>query len=187
MLLAHLSLCCAQTIQIQDLSTNPGLLTIRTKSTLIRNGNYHVYHEVDLYQYESLLIKLRQILTGLESFPNINDLVEMLIAKYNEISNIYGNLHPKSRNKRGAFNFLGSTLKLITVNLDQDDYDRIHGEIEQLTAKNNKLIQENSMQAIINEKLQTRLNKIIKVINDQQVNIKNQIIKNRQAMLDSSN
>lgn len=186
-LLLQLTLCYAQNIQIQDLSTNPGVVTLRTKSTLIKNGHYHVYHEVDLSQYKPVLAQLHTILTGLRSFSNIKDIVEMLVVTYDEIMNIYSNLFPKIRSKKGAFNFLGSTVKLITGNLDQEDYNRIQSEIEILTSKSNKLIQENNLQATINEKLQTRLNKIVQSINDQQTKIRKQIIENRQAMLDSNN
>ncbi|XP_062540904.1 uncharacterized protein LOC134208951 [Armigeres subalbatus] len=41
-----------QTIQIQDLSNNPGLLTIKTGQSLIINSYDRLYHEVDLTQYE---------------------------------------------------------------------------------------------------------------------------------------
>lgn len=185
--LTFTTIISSQTIQIQDLSTNPGLLTIRTKSTLVKNGHYHVYHEVDLDQYQPLLDRLQTIITALCSFPNIKDTAQMLVVKYNEITKIYQNLFPKYRNRRGAFNFLGSTLKLITGNLDQEDLDRIHSEIDQLKSNNKALNHENNVQAIINEKLQSRLNKIIQSINDQQTKIMKQIITNRQIMLDQKN
>lgn len=59
-----LVMTASQTIQIHDLTRNPGLLTIQTGNTLIKTGRHRIYHSIDLDKYEPLLDNIEIALTG---------------------------------------------------------------------------------------------------------------------------
>lgn len=176
-----------QTIQIHDLSNNPGLLTIQTSNSFVRNGHHKIYHEVDLDKYGPLLNKLQNILNGLRIFPDFRDVTDLLSTRYQTVLTLYNNLYPKKRGKRGIFNFIGSGIKLITGNLDDNDLVQINRDIEDLRQHHNKLIRENNIQVEINKQLQDRINKIIDTVTEQQNIITKQIIAARQDSLNSKN
>lgn len=179
-------LCVASTqthtIYIQDLSTNPGLLTITSGRCFIIKGQDRLYHEIDLDQYQKLLNNVDTIIQGLRHFDAFHDLTVLLSNKYNSILKLFNNLLPHSRNKRGAFNLLGSSIKLITGNLDDNDLLQINHEISNLKVKSNSLIEQNNLQIRINKKIENQVNKLTKTFNDQQTLITRELIKIKQGL-----
>lgn len=182
-ILLAITMVHAQNIQIHDLSRNPGLLTLQIGNCFMKNGHHKIYHEVDLDKYGPILVKIQTIIDGLKIFQNFKDVTDLLQDRYNTINTLYNNLYPKQRGKRGLFNFLGSGIKLITGNLDDNDLMQINRDINDLRVSNRKLVRENNQQIQINKQLQERINAIIKVMNEQQAIITKQIIRARQEII----
>lgn len=183
LIIFYITLTYAQNIQIHDLSQNPGLLTLRIGNSMIKTGHHRIYHEVDLDKYQPILTKIQTIINGLRIFPNFKDVTDLLQDRFRTVSNLYDNLYPKKRERRGLLNFLGSGIKLITGNLDANDLMQINRDISDLRASNRKLVRENNQQIQINKQLQDRINTIVRVMNEQQNVITKQIIKARQDII----
>lgn len=84
-------------------------------------------------------------------------------------------LYPR-RNRRALVNALGSVIKLIAGNPDNDDMEIINHNLETLEKQGNLLSQSLSRQIIINERIQNKLNNItdiLKKINKQIVDQNN--------------
>ena len=181
LLLATLiSLSYPQIIQIQELSQNPGLLTLQTGNCLIKTGHHKLYHEIDLDSYQPILDKISTFLDELVTLPHFDDITDLLKDKYKSVENQFRSLYPRNRMRRGLANFIGSGIKLITGNLDENDLAQINRDINELRLANNKLVRENNIQVELNKQLQTRLNRMISSINQQQEIIENQLIFTRQ-------
>lgn len=174
-------------IQIHDLQRNPGLLTIQNGNCMIKTGHHKIYHEIDLDKYEPLLDRINTIINGLKIFPNFKDMTDLLTNRYLAVVKQFENLYPRKREKRGLFNFLGSGIKAITGNLDENDFIQINRDINELRVAKNRLIRENNVQIEINRHLQARINEIIKTVNQQQEIITKQIIAARQDLINSRN
>lgn len=174
-----------QTIEIHDLTRNPGLLALQTGNTLIKTGRHRIYHAIDLDDYQPLLTNIKITLDGLRIFSDFNDVNTLLRTKFENVNKLYRKLLPRTRTRRGAFNFLGSTIKLITGNLDEDDLVQINNDINDLKQNNHNLIRQNNIQVTINKHLEDRINNIINVIHDQQKITKQHIIAARQSSINN--
>lgn len=166
-------------IQITDLQRNPGLLTLDIGKTFVKIGKHQIYHTIDLKRYEPILAKLEIILQGIKSFENYTDITKMLESKFSNTQTLFHNLMPRHRNRRGLFNFLGSTLKQITGNLDDNDLIKISENIRKLESNNEILINENNEQVQINSQLQDRMNRIIRQLEKDHDQIKRSLIDSR--------
>lgn len=175
----------AQTIQLYDLTRNPGLLTLQSGNTLIKTGRHRIYHVIDLTKYKPLLDNIELAVDGLKIFTDFEDLTSLLRTKLEEVKSSYRRLIPVKniRQKRGAFNFLGSAIKLITGNLDDNDLHQINNDIEDLKSRNQDLVRQNNIQVKLNRLLEIRINKIIDYVNREQKVIKQQIIAARQSLI----
>lgn len=175
----------SQIIQIYDLTRNPGLLTLQTGNMMIKTGRHRVYHSIDLDEYKPLLDNILKAINGLHIFTDFKDVNVLLYNKFTKVLNSYNRILPVKRYKRGAFNILGSGIKLITGNLDENDLVQINRDINELRQGNNEIVRQNNIQVKINKQMEKRINKIITTINNQQETIKQEIIAARQSMLSS--
>lgn len=175
----------SQTIQIHDMTRNSGLLTLQTGNTLVKTGRHRIYHAVDLDKYQPVLDNIQIALDGLRIFPDIADLTYMLRTKLEKTVESYKRLLPlrTHRHKRGALNFLGSAIKVITGNLDNNDLIQINDDLNTLLQDNQELIKQNNIQVTFNKQLEKRINSIIDSVNRQQNIIKQQIITARQSFI----
>lgn len=78
-------------------------------------------------------------------------------------------------------------IKVITGNLDNNDLVKINTQLNTLSEQNKALVTENNEQIKINLKVQDRLNRLIKIVNDQQDVIKNNFIHFRQKFINGKN
>lgn len=177
----------SQTIQLYDLTRNPGLLTIQSGNTLIKTGRHRIYHAIDLNKYKPLLDNIELAVDGLKIFTDFDDLTSMLRTKLEDVKTSYRKLNPlkHSRRRRGAFNLLGSAIKAITGNLDENDLHQINNDIEELRGSNQDLVRQNNIQVKLNRHLENRINKIIDTLNREQSIIKRQIIIARQSFINN--
>lgn len=173
-------------IQIHDLTNNPGLVSIQMGHGRIKIGSHKIFHILDLAYVESTIRKLRTITNDLKIF-NVEDSVALINRKLDIIQKSYTHLLPISRSKRGLFDGVGSMIKVITGNLDNQDLIKINMQLDDLLNQNKALVTENNEQVRINHKVQDRINRIINTLNDQQNVIKNNFIGFRQDIINGKN
>ena len=168
-----------QSIQIHDLSTNPGLISIKDGYSFLKIGNHKLFHIIDFTKYEPIFRKLTMNINGIKTLGNFTELTDLLDMKYSNTVTLFLDMKPRNRNKRGLLNFIGSGIKMITGNLDYTDYLEISQDIQNLRINNKMLITENNKQLKINVQLQDRINGLINQIDKQQSQITKNIIKSR--------
>lgn len=89
----------------------------------------------------------------LKAFENFTDLINQLEPKFITVQTLHQNFLPISRQKRGLINVLGTTIKQITGNLDNNDLIQISEIIRKLESNSQVLINENNEQVKINDQL----------------------------------
>ena len=127
--------------------------------------------------------RLGNLINGLKSFEEIKDMTESIELKFKNSHEIYATLIPITREKRGILNFMGTDIKQITGNLDNNDLLQLESDIDQLQGENKFLINQNNEQLKINLQLQDKINSLVNELNKQQ----DQITKNLLAARNISN
>lgn len=173
-------------IQIHDLTNNPGLVSLQLGMGRIKIGSHKIFHILDLAYVESTIKNLRIITNELKVF-NVEDSVFLINKKLDMIEKSYSHLLPITRNRRSLFDGIGSMIKVITGNLDNNDLVKINRQLNDLLTQNKALVTENNEQIQINHKVQDRLNRIINTLNYQQNVLKNNFIKSRQDIVNGRN
>lgn len=95
-----------------------------------------------------------------------------LRKKFNTLTNNFNVIKPISRNKRGLIDGIGTVIKGITGNLDDDDLLEINNHIATLNDNQKNLNSQINKQISVNEKMIQRFNNISTFINSQQENLK---------------
>lgn len=92
---------------------------------------------------------------------------EILKLKYEQTLSTLKKLLPKhkhySKQKR-AINILGTIIKEITGNLDNNDLNSLNSYIQKLQLSNDKIITENNKQVRINYDIQESINNLTKIV-----------------------
>lgn len=158
----------AQKMEIQDLTSNHGLLTIKLGTAkTIRTFN-NLIHVIQLNKYIENIDKIGTSLTTFENIDGFNDSLNVIKIKYREVQTKLQTLLPRFRSRRGLINGLGTVIKSITGNLDANDAIEINKSIEEIMKKQHDMeIEENSQIKINNQMLQ-RFENITNHINTQQ-------------------
>ncbi|XP_062536421.1 uncharacterized protein LOC134205295 [Armigeres subalbatus] len=149
-------------MEILDLNQNPGIVAFRTNSVFLKEGFHTLFHKFNLYSYRIILKQYESIIKNLEENPNIEEIVNILKQKHSQANFILENLTVKRRRTKRSLNFLGSTIKMITGNLDNEDLLKIENQLESLKHSNNALVTENNEQVRINELFENRINNLTK-------------------------
>lgn len=163
-----ISLASSKTIQITNLDHNPGLFTRQDGSGFLRIGEHKLFHLIDLEKYKPIFEKLLLNIKRTEILSNFTETTELLKTKLRRSRDLMQEMTPKIRTKRGLLNFVGSGIKRITGNLDNDDLIFISHHIQNLQTNNKMLITQNNQQIQINDQFQNRINLIINQLKQQQ-------------------
>lgn len=156
---------------IHDLNNNQGLISLRLGETRVIKNYAKFIHIVNLTNYE---ININQIHKNLDLLTNQIDQDKFKSSlfpttqKFHQLNNMFNILKPRIRTKRGLINALGTGIKWITGNMDNNDYIEISEKIETLNTNQQTLNEENSKQILINQKMIERFNNITQHINKQQ-------------------
>lgn len=150
-------------MEILELNKNPGIVVFKTNSVFIKEGFHTLIHEFNLDSFKIILKQYESIIAQLEENLNIIELVTILKQKQIQTHSILENLTTKSKRTKRSLNFLGSTIKMITGNLDNEDLLQIENQLETLKNSNNVLITENNEQVKINELFESRMNNLTKM------------------------
>lgn len=169
----------SQHLQITNLAPNPGLLTLQDGYSFLKIGEHKLFHVINLENYEPIFRKLETNVNGINSLGNYSEMTELLKTKLTNTLRLFSELQPRARPKRGLFNFVGTGIKEITGNLDENDLIEISKDIQELNFNAKILINENNEQRKINFQFQDRINRIVKQLKDQQVQISKNLISAR--------
>ena len=168
-------------MQIRKLEGNPGILPIKEGTALVSHDKWLVFKILDLKSiYEDLEISIRQSvelnrLVYSKCNETILSEINDTVIQMNYIKNItlerYKQLVPTFRYKRGLLNPLGSIIKIISGNLDNDDaikYDNLINEVK---------IRQNGLQKKI-----TLISEMVGILTDSTAVIKNNLIQLNNAV-----
>lgn len=163
-------------IIITDLNRNDGFIAFKEyKTKIIRNLNLHL-HIVNVENIQSnidIISHALNIFYKNNSTQNFHKVLERRVMK---LSDNFKRLKPLTpRHKRGLVNPIGTIIKSITGNLDNNDLYDINKQLDITKTKTNYLIESNNRQIIINDRLQSKLNEITKHLNEQQIKILKEI------------
>lgn len=153
-----------------DVSTKNGLLTIKMDTVRIRTGFERIMHKVNLEELKQNINFIENLANSLNMSDHIGQTLNYKLRKAHE--KLFG-FYPK-RVKRGLINALGTTIKFITGNPDQQDLDLINQNLEILEHNSNNVISNQIKQIKINNVLQETINKVSKTLRS----IKEQINEN---------
>lgn len=174
--LINSKLISSQPIQITNLVLNPGLLTLQNSNSYLKIGSHQLFHVINLQNYEPIFRKLEININGINYLGNHSEMTDLLQTKLSNTLHLFSELQPRTRTKRGLFNFIGSGIKTITGNLDNHDLIKISKTLQDLSINSNLLINENNEQRQINKQFQDRINRIIKQLEKQQIQISKNLI-----------
>ncbi|XP_035773875.1 uncharacterized protein LOC118456872 [Anopheles albimanus] len=160
-------------LDIQDLSNNPGMFAINIGTSRIIEDYHLVVHKFNIDKYDQLMQKYKKKMIldldeELETFKNhpqehnnqLSSIISILKNKYEQTNAMLRNFKPIRTKTKRAIDLLGSVIKSITGNLDQNDYLEITNKIDELNQSSNKLINGNNAQILINEEFENRINNI---------------------------
>lgn len=140
-----ISLTLAQEIKIDSLENGPGLLPFQLGKTKIIS-HYHTFiQDINLEEIQSQVIILKTELTDITNNLTNTDFnmfkyqIRHLYYKLDKISTQLDIFRPTSRAKRGLIDPLGSIIKSITGNLDQNDAIKFENAINLLQNDNKKI------------------------------------------------
>ncbi|XP_052863816.1 uncharacterized protein LOC128270456 [Anopheles cruzii] len=179
---------------------NTNLFALKLGKGLIIEDYHVIFHEFNLNEFKIILKEYGKIVHTLETFISAtdnysekisqlevnNNLVQVktvLKHKYEQAISMIKNFETKKKSKR-SIDFLGSIIKDITGNLDQNDYDIINNQIEQIRKANNILITDNNAQIKINSVFEQRINNLTEIAHKQVTEV-HDIIKMSGLSLDS--
>lgn len=94
-------------------------------------------------------------------------MTDLLSTKLSNSQQLFFELKLKIRPKRGLFNLIGTEIKTITGNLDNNDLIEISKNLEDLNLNSKTLINENNEQRLINQQFQNRLKRFINHLGSQ--------------------
>lgn len=138
----------------------------------IRSYN-NLLHIVQLEVYKTNIDKISNSLLTFGKINELNDSVTITNIKLTELKTKLHTLMPKSRNRRGLIDGLGTVIKSITGNMDASDALRLNKEIEQLMQNQINVRNQVNQQNQINSQMIQRFGNITDHINNQQEIIKN--------------
>lgn len=113
-------------------------------------------HKVDLEEVKANLLYIENINNQLNLTDHITDtfLYKLKIAK-DKLNSLYPRRH-----KRGLINALGSAIKFVAGNPDQDDFELIQHNLRDIQLTENHIIKNQNRQIKINNILQKTINKV---------------------------
>ncbi|XP_049548402.1 uncharacterized protein LOC125959616 [Anopheles darlingi] len=177
---------------------NTNLFALKLGKALIIEDYHIILHEFNLNNLEAILKEYGKIVNTLDTFisstnsikgnkfEEYNSLVQVqtiLKHKYEQAISMMENFENKKISKR-SIEFLGSIIKDITGNLDQNDYDVIKSQLGQIRKANNILITDNNAQIKINSVFEQRINNLTEIAHKQAIEFHN-VIKKAGLSLDS--
>lgn len=166
LILTLLSISNPQSIQINDITNNAGALILQKGEGRVIAGYDRLLHVIDLTEFGISISIIDNIVGNIQN--SSSEFIEIIKHKVREIKTIYYSLNRKHSRNRKSLDFLGSTIKFITGNLDAEDLLVINSNLDEIRKSGNALIKQNNRQIKINSKFENRISLINRQIRDQQ-------------------
>lgn len=158
-------------VTITDLSRHDGIIAFSEREAKIITSQHFHLHIVDLEKFASSFTTLQYTVHQFERQNFTEPYRKTLDIRMKQIADNYNRLKPIHRQKRGLLNPLGTFIKSITGNLDDNDLQLIRETIENSKTSTNTLIDSNNRQIRINQQFETKINDLIKHVNENQIDI----------------
>lgn len=150
---------------------NSAIVALKVGNTFITKGNDWLVHSIELDTFDEILkdydIMINQITTNYKT----KHFKEILRMKFIQTMSCLRKLLPIRKTKR-AINLLGTVIKTITGNLDNNDLVELNQQINELQYTNKDLVINSNQQIEINNQFQERITNITKLIYNERYNIK---------------
>jgi hypothetical protein len=171
-----------QEVQIQNLNNNPGILPFKLGHAKIKIASHTFLHYINLKPIKN---KVDYLNHKISEFKKV---VESAQSKsYHELINQYEHIkhqmkvinkklnifYPLNRQKRGIINPLGSLVKFISGNMDNDDAQEIHEHILKLETTENKIIRQLNNHISLSKNIMLGINDTFASIIQNQIKLDN--------------
>ncbi|XP_045500652.1 uncharacterized protein LOC123698101 [Colias croceus] len=171
-----------QGLQLHQIKRNPGILPLREGYAVVSNDTWRVIKVLDLKLiYDDLEFNINSYLSFRNQVHSCIDIQALgsdfitteLQTDYhmNYTIDKFEQLIPSSRSKRGLLNPLGSVIKIITGNLDNEDAIQFENTIEKLKTKQDSIIHK---MTIVTEMVGSLLN-VAEISNNNFIAIQNKL------------
>ena len=189
----------SQQLVTTNYDQNNGIIPIQLGNARVITGYKRLLHVINLTSYHPIISNIK---------TNVNKILDTT-AKYNKLHLLYNqragllsdqasqllntlqHIKPRSlprnyykRNKRGLIDGLGSVIKGITGNLDQNDYKEISEALANINLNEDILTQKLNEQVNINTQMTTRFNEIRKILDTSTTQIEKQLASYQNASKD---
>lgn len=164
-------------MEIINLDKNPGILPFNLGNARVKIASHTFLHYFDLVPIANQIDTLKQqyndvtqaIKKGLSSpyFHALQNFNQGILFQLEQVENKFKSVHPfynDKRAKRGLINGLGSIIKAISGNLDQEDAERYDRAIESLQSKQQQVISQLNKEISLTTKILENYNKTISLV-----------------------
>ena len=185
-----LQIAGSQRMEIHDLTSSQGLLSLKLGNAKIINDYTKLIHIVNLTIYEENIdiieYNIKRLQHEITTLPfSLN--IQIVHSKFENLKEKLRLLLPHKIVKRGLINGLGTIIKTITGNMDHNDAVEINRQIEMLKLNQHDLNNALTEQLSINHEMTKRFNNITNHINKQQVVIEKYFDHFRNELLNKVN
>lgn len=140
----------------KEISNKNGMVAIKIKTVRIRTGFERTLHRINLVSLEDNIKYIEKIT---HSYKTVEHLEQTLQEKLTIAKEKLSSLIPR-RTKRALINVLGTAIKFIAGNPDNEDLEIIHEGLGILKNQENRLTQNQIKQIQINELYKNKINNI---------------------------
>lgn len=153
-------------LEIMDLNDNPGIVALKLGTAFIKKGYDWLVHIFELKSFRDILHEYEIIINQINSNNNTKDFKDILKMKFTQTSLSLQRISPRRKTKR-AIDILGTFIKTITGNLDNNDLVNLNQKISFLEYSNQELVVNNNEQIKINNVFQQRINNLTKFVKNE--------------------
>lgn len=156
---------------MRNLSHNHGLIQFDLGPARIIDRYNNFIHIVNLTEHSEIIHKISNAVEYLNGRGTVSKSIPVTKLKLNELQTKLDTITPIKRKRRGLFNGLGTVVKYITGNMDDNDALEINSQIEKLKADNVFIQNTFTEQNTLNTQVTERLKNITEHINRQHEDI----------------
>lgn len=158
----------SQLLNTQQIQDDLAIIELKLGNAKIINHFQNVIHIINLENYVDNANKIEETLDILEKDTSIGDSMKITKLKLAQLKDKINTLIPFKRQKRGLFNGVGSVVKYITGNMDDNDARKLNSQIDALNRNDYSLSEKLKQQNVLNFKMMERFHNISSHINNEQ-------------------
>ena len=108
------------------------MIILKLGPAFVIESTHNLIHIIDLDYYHQHIQNLTNSITIFEKLSTQNDTIQLSKMKLDNAKSKLNTLTPYKRRKRGLINGLGTVIKTITGNMDENDAKQINSQINEL-------------------------------------------------------